>query len=228
MRSNSTRAKTAIVFIWIVMGMEMIQLVSSYFQYLLLSEAASGGFISHEAAATNDLREQLLGIAAFIVYVISGITFIQWFRRAYFNLHTKVSHLECSEGWAAGAWFTPWINLFRPYRIMRELFRETRIILNGNSEQGNRSSTIAVDWWWALWIISGIASQVSLQVSLRNQTIDGLMVSTVAGMVGSVLTLPLAIITVKVITDYSRLEEQLYTLPEEQITESEPAIDALN
>lgn len=223
MRPNSTRAKTAIIFIWIVVGLEMVQLVSSYFQYSLLRDAANGSYISHSAAEANDMRERLLGIAGLIIYIISGITFIQWFRRAYFNLHTKVSNLEFTEGWAAGAWFVPITNLYRPYRIMQELFKETLILLKGNSEKAETDpDSSIIGWWWALWIINGIAGQVSMQVSLRTQTVDGLTISTVASMVGSVLMVPLAILTVKIINDYSRLEEQMVALPDDSLDDTEP------
>ncbi len=49
-----------------------------------------------------------------------------WFRRAYFNLHQKVSYLSHSEGWAAGSWFVPIVNLYRPYQIMKEIYVETK------------------------------------------------------------------------------------------------------
>ena len=80
-------------------------------QYDLLQTVANGGFISDEAVEANDTRESFLGIIYLIAYIISGITFIMWFRRAYFNLHQKVSWLNHSEGWAAGCWFVPIVNL---------------------------------------------------------------------------------------------------------------------
>ena len=114
LKPNGQRAKTAITMIWVVLILEIISLISGYLQYDLLQILANGGDVSMEAADSNDLREQAISIVYLITFVISGVTFIQWFRRAYFNLHSKVNHLSHTEGWAAGSWFVPIINLYRP------------------------------------------------------------------------------------------------------------------
>jgi len=125
LKPNEQRSQNAILLIWIALAMNCISLVSSYFQYDLLQTAANGGEISAEAVTSNDNREQAIGIIQIIVFVVSAITFIQWFRRAYFNLHLRVNRLSQTEGWAAGCWFVPIVNLFRPYQIMKEMFQAT-------------------------------------------------------------------------------------------------------
>ncbi len=89
LRPNEQRAKNAIVLIWIILALEIASLISGYFQYDLLNTVANGGEISTETANANDSREQIVGIIYMIAYIISGIMFIQWFRRAYYNLHQK-------------------------------------------------------------------------------------------------------------------------------------------
>ncbi|TRX16514.1 DUF4328 domain-containing protein [Flavobacterium franklandianum] len=102
--------------------MNCISLVSSHFQYDLLKMTENGGEISAESVTSNDNREQAIGIIQIVVFILSAITFIQWFRLAYFNLHLRVNRLSYSDGWAAGCWFMPIVNLFRPYQIMKKLF----------------------------------------------------------------------------------------------------------
>ena len=129
LKPNGQRAKNAITLIWIVLVLEIVLLISGYFQYDLLQTAANGSEISIETATANDTREQIIGIIFLIAYIISAVTFIQWFRRAYYNLHLKVNHLSRTEGWAAGSWFVPIVSLYRPYHIMKELYQETRELL---------------------------------------------------------------------------------------------------
>src|SRR5687768_5404427 len=105
LRPNADRAKNAILLIWVVTALEVISFVSGYMQYNLLVSVQNGGEISDSTATANDLREQIIGIVLLIATVASIITFIQWFRRAYFNLHMQMNGLTWSEGWAAGAWF---------------------------------------------------------------------------------------------------------------------------
>lgn len=99
LKPNEKRAKNAIILIWIMLAFDIISFISGYFQYNLLQSAANGVEISIETANANDLREQIIGITNLIVFFISAITFILWFRRAYYNLHLKLSFLSYREEW---------------------------------------------------------------------------------------------------------------------------------
>lgn len=102
LKPNEQRAKNAVTLIYIVLALEIMALISGYFQYDLLQTAANGGEVSTLWANSNDIREQTIAIVYLIAYVISGVTFIQWFRRAYYNLHLQVRYLSHDEGWASG------------------------------------------------------------------------------------------------------------------------------
>ena len=219
LKPNGQRAKNAITLIWIVLALEIISLISGYFQYDLLQTVANGGEISTETATANDTREQMIGIIYLIAYIISAITFIQWFRRAYFNLHLKVNHLSQTEGWAAGSWFVPIISLYRPYQIMKEIYQETKELLIKKGIDFKQSfSTSALGWWWTLWIINNIIGQFVFRYSMKAASIDELTTSTVVSMIGNIIGIPLALITVKVIRDYSNVEPMLIEIKDEEET----------
>jgi hypothetical protein len=210
LKPNGQRAKNAITLIWIVLALEIVSLISGYFQYDLLQTVANGGEISTETATANDTRQQIIGIIYRIAFVISAVTFIQWFRRAYYNLHLRVNHLSQTEGWAAGSWFVPIVNLYRPYQIMKELYQETKELLTKKGLSINENFTTGyLGWWWTLWIINNIIERFVFRYSMKAQSIDELTISTVASMVGNVVGIPLALITVKVIKDYSNVEPLL-------------------
>ena len=87
LKPNGQRAKYVITLIWIVLALEIVSLISGYFQYDLLQTAANGGEISAETATANDTRELIIEVFYLIANIVSVVTFIQLFRRAYFNLH---------------------------------------------------------------------------------------------------------------------------------------------
>jgi len=210
LRPNEQRAKSAIVLIWIVLAFEIISFISSYFQYDLLQTAANGGQISMEYATANDTRERIVGITSMIVYIISAITFIQWFRRAYYNLHLRAELLSYTEGWAAGSWFVPIVNLIRPYRIMTELYEETNELLVKKVEGSNQYlSTTFLSWWWGLWILNNFIGQFIFKYSIKAESIEELTTSTVASMISNIIGIALALITIKVIRGYSIVEPLL-------------------
>lgn len=207
LKPNEQRSKNAIILIWIALAMNIISLISSYFQYVLLQTAANGGEISIENVTSNDNREQAIGIIQLIVFVVSAITFIQWFRRAYFNLHLRVNHLSQSEGWAAGCWFVPIINLFRPYQIMKELFQATHFFLKRNDvNTSEHFSMPSLSLWWTFWIIDRFFGQFVFKYSMKAETIDELTTSTITQIISNGIGIVLAIITVNVINEYSKLE----------------------
>jgi hypothetical protein len=226
LKPNGQRAKIAIMLLWIVLTVEIISLLSDYLQYDLLQTVANGGQISSETATANDLRQKIIGLIYLAVFIISGITFIRWFRRAYYNLHLKAESLSFTEGWAAGCWFVPIISLYRPNQIMKELYQETQSLLSKKNENyAKKLTTHSIGWWWALWIISSFLGQFIFRYSLKAETIDELTTSTVASIVASIIGIPLAIITVKVIKDYSEIEPLLYELKDEEEEEIIPNTD---
>jgi hypothetical protein len=219
LKPNEQRAKNAITLIWIVLALEIVSLISGYFQYDLLQTAANGGEISTETATANDTREQIIGIIYLIAFVISGVTFIQWFRRAYYNLHLRVNHLSQTEGWAAGSWFVPIVSLFRPYQIMKELYQETKELLVKKGLSINENfATGSLGWWWTLWIINSAIGQFVFRYSMKAESIDEFTISTVASMIGNVVGIPLALITVKVIKDYANVEPLIIEIKDEEET----------
>ncbi len=216
LKPNGQRAQNAIILIWIVLAVGIVSLISGYFQYDLLQTAASGGEISTDRATANDSREQIIGIIELTVYLISAVTFIQWFRRAYFNLHSKINYLSYSESWAAGSWFVPIVNLYRPFQIMKELFHETKKLLmkKGLIVKENLATTTLI-FWWIIWITSSVLGQFIFRFSMEAETIDDFTTSTVASMISNILTIPLALITIKIIKDYSNVEPLLYEIKDE-------------
>lgn len=115
----------------------------------------------------------------------------------------------------------PIISLFRPFKIMQELYEELLGILYKKDIYTNISSQF-LGWWWFLWILNGIIGQMSFRYSLRAESLNELMNSTISEMAGNILGIPLAIITVKVIKDASKLEKEVDLASEIIITEEIP------
>ena len=199
---------------WILFPLLLI-----FFQYKLIYAAGQGVLPTEAAATSNDLRQQIIGIAYIIASILSCITFIQWFRRGYFNLHQRVNTLSYSEGWAAGGWFVPIISLYYPYRIMKEMWRETDYIISKNNSTYRSNTNISiVGWWWTLWIIVEFVGRFVAKYSLRADTIDELLTSTLSSMVQSVMSIALGLVTIKIVKEYSQKETQLAQIPFETNT----------
>ena len=203
MKPNEQRAKTAIILIIVVMIFSVISLFSDSLEYGLLTSSE----ITSEAAESNDTRQRIIAIFSLIAYIISIVTFISWFRRAYYNLHSKIENLDNSEAAAAYSWFIPIVNLYKPQNIMKEIFEETELFLEQNIEKYNAPTNISkVQLWWTFWIVVNILSNIQFRMSLNADTIDELINSNIFSMVVTILSIPLAIVTINVIKEYSKIE----------------------
>lgn len=210
-RPNKKRAEVAQKLIWAVMILDVISIYSSYLQYNLLKSLQNNESVSDLMLNSNDTREQIIGIVYLIVFVLSAITFIRWFRRAYYNLNIR-TNCNHSEGWAAGSWFVPIISLYRPYQIMKEMWIETTKLIKYKSTDYVSDTTLVIGLWWALWIISSYVGQYIMKSSLKAKTIEAFLDSTIADIVMSIIGIPLAILTVRIIKSYSLKEEKLEEL----------------
>ena len=154
------------------------------------------------------------------LYITSVVTFIRWFRRAYFNLHSRTVTPLYDEGWAAGAWFVPILNLFRPYKIMQEIDEETSLLISKRTQEPVKKDNVLIGSWWALWIIAGIVGRYIFRIGLRAETLEDLMQSTKADMVGILIDTPLAILAILVIRAVSKKELQLEALEKKEALNS--------
>ena len=211
LKPNQKRSKIAITLILVCLIVNLISLFSSYLQYQLLTQLSRGVEIANYKLEQNDSREQLIGYVSLIVSIISAVTFIQWFRRAYFNLHSLVPNLTYTEGWAAGSWFVPIIGFYRPYQIMMELYNKTTTRLEERKLIDNQSFDISfIKVWWALWIIVSIIGRVVYKYISEAETLDKFIDCTIFSMLESLLYIPLSLITIKVIKAYSNFEKILF------------------
>ena len=198
-----------------MLGVTAFTLISSIFNYSLIKSIASGEPYTLTEASANDLREAIVYFFQGVLYILCGIFFIMWFRRAYYNLHQKVSYLSFSEGWAAGAWFVPFINLWRPFRIMKELYQETPPLLKKNNFDFEEPSLTYPAIWWTLYILSAFFGAFIWSYSRNAFTLDQFTTVALMQVIANTIEIPLILVTIKVIKDYAKIEPLLHEIKEE-------------
>jgi hypothetical protein len=209
LRDNSARAKQIISIFWIMLGVTLVNMGSLAWQYFLLADAqADPEFIDMNILETSDMIRAIVSIAKFAIIILSIIFFIMWFRRAYYNLRTLPWHnARYTDGWAAGAWFVPIINLWYPYQIMIDIWRGTQNALK--ERLGEPQASTIVGWWWALHLISSFYDNISTRFGWNAEGIDELITSTQLDFVGEIIAIPAIIITIVLIKRTSNFEKEL-------------------
>lgn len=209
LKPNKERAKNAISLIWAVL-VEIFRAMSDFNLYLGLKEVLKGNTETTIISwiETGTLLSRIANILFLVGYVASGVTFIMWFRRAYYNL-SLCTKTDYTDGWAAGAWFVPFINLVRPLSIMKELYKDTHRFLSQRGINNPRLNTQFLGWWWALWLVVNFVSRITSRIYSRTEDLDTMMTIHLIDALMVILFIALAIITVRVIKDYASAEEPL-------------------
>lgn len=211
LRTNSQRAKNAEFGLIGFAIIAFLSVVSYGFQYKLLNDASLGKVITQEAASANDLRVVIITLVYTAMYILSGVLFILWFRRAYYNQEIKIGRMESTNGWAAGAWFVPILNLFKPYQLMQEIYiNAENYLVNHQLDTKNKSRYQLIGIWWFFWVALSITSIIADQILKASvESIDNMMLTTLKAMIVQFAYLLLVFVAIKVIRNYNKMELKL-------------------
>jgi heme/copper-type cytochrome/quinol oxidase subunit 2 len=198
---NQERARNAIYALWINLGITSLLIAVQIWRAQKLLDFDG----EEESQAIIELGDQM-GVVIAVLYAISfilcAVTFILWFRRAYANLRrTNTAILEYEEQWAAIGWFVPFLNLFRPYTIAKEILYQA-VALDPPRHSGTaprarpqlRPATL-VGWWWTCWVISNIAERLSNRIG-DEDTAEGLATGFYALAYSSMLAIPAGLLCI--------------------------------
>ncbi len=129
-----------------------------------MNDVLSGEGADLSALEASDDRQAVAGLILVATLVAATLVFIMWFHRAYKNLSALgATGLRYGTGWAIGAWFVPFLNLWRPKQIANDIWRASDPA--APPDQG-------IDWrekpvpgfltaWWVVWVVSIYAWNVS-------------------------------------------------------------------
>ena len=158
-----------------------------------------------ESVPTIPLLDKLNFIAS-----VSGIVyFIRWFRRAYWNLHIRINDLKYEESAASWTWFVPIYNFFAPYQIMMDLVSKSQIFLieKGIKPKAQLPANM-VSWWWMSYI-AGIFILFFGLIFIYSGAVESAFVLLLTIFGSNILTIISGFILIKIISQYTVIENQL-------------------
>ena len=225
LRPNDQRARYAIAMIWVILFLNTAILILEFIG-LMIEE----GFIPIENMPGFVIWLYLTGhlyasVLVLVAVIVSTVTFIMWFRRAYYNIGLRVNNLLYRDGWAAGSWFIPVINFYMPFQIMKDLYKQTEKYMTFSMKEPYKGNlkTNYVNLWWTLWIISGLVNYFSIRISWNIESAEQTTANSFIDLIGAIMQIALCVVTIVVIKDYSDAEKVLI---EERPEESENGIPA--
>ncbi len=209
-KPNETRAKVSMMFFVLAIVSDIILFIYTYFLYDLISGEdvlVHVSMLEYQQAASS---MELISIISAALYIIAAISFLMWFYRAYSNLESMGLRLSHGKGWIIGSWFVPIYSLFKPYKIMKDMFLKTEeyLVLENLYYNGKFSSGI-VNIWWLFLIIDQILINYIKVKGEYVDSISDLQYIVLFTMIGTIFEMIDYGFHVKLIRDYSKVESFL-------------------
>lgn len=208
--ANKKFSNFAIIGILLVIIVYVGSIVSSIFQFELLTGIKNSVLVTNGSLDLNSNRQLIILILQITTFIISSISFIIWFYTAYSNLSYRISNINYSVGWSIGAWFVPILSLFRPVNIMSELNNKTNMILESRNIKDKQTKHPFIVWWWGLFIGIPFISRMYNSFSQGKVDVESYLIDTVFSIVISILIITLGVVTIFMIKNYATKEEVLY------------------
>ena len=104
-----------------------------------------------------------------ILFATMYILFLTWINKAYKNLvGFQTEGLKFSPGWAVGWFFVPVANYFKPYQVLKELWKASAPDFSPKLQWTKSGNYGLIGWYWVSVIISNVVSVSISFVSALN------------------------------------------------------------
>ena len=217
LKPNLKLAKATLISVTICMILNFAQIISGYFELRLYQEIQQGYIPDKAELNFSDSRSAIVNDLAYVFRIISGVIFLIWLFRAYNNLRKIGGFLFYSNSWVVGSWFVPFVNLVRPFKIVKEIHEETDKLLDKYSNDYTlRSNFPLLLPWWILWLISwlitGMINYLFFKVLVEQNTLELYILMFQVNIIHAAVGIALAVITFSWIKSYSDMEKKLWKL----------------
>ena len=219
LKDNSGRAKTVMTIFGVLTGLTLIGLLAGYNELQILEKAQFGEYVSEQEANISDMMQGIIGLVQLGLYIASVVVFLNWFRRAYGNLHrVGINYLKHKESMAVWTWFIPIVWFYRPVQIMNEIWTETQgKIKKFDASYVIKNGGLIIGLWWTLFIISNFIGRYVLKTAFKQDTIEQLIESSKATMISDIMQIPEALLLILIVYKLSKMESKLAEEEKKQV-----------
>jgi hypothetical protein len=141
---------------WIAVGVDLAEL-------RLLLRATGGSQVALEAREAQFTTNEILLWTQGTLFVATAVAFLAWLFQARVNLRAfGIRRPSYSRDWVLWGFLVPFLNLFRPYQVIREVWQasdpDARDAFNWRSLPVSR----LLPAWWVLFVVWGALELMAL------------------------------------------------------------------
>ncbi len=204
---NGIGANLTVACLSILALVTIAAIVSDWLQYSTLENI---NWISQEEADRNDTRVSFVDNFHIVTMLLSGLAVLIWRYKANQNCwYYGAEQMRFTPGWAVGWSFVPVMNLFKPYQVMKEIWK----ISTDPDNWKNQKSSVLIKWWWFFCLVDvffgRVFSRVAIKSALKNETVRQLQEVTVASIMSSIATFIACLFTIALVLKIRKLQLKL-------------------
>ena len=209
----SSLYNTLILLLKATILISLVAAISSMLEVKLINDMTTGNFDNstiEDQANLNDLRQQLVGIIQFSLFIITGVVFLRWIYFSNSNSRSLgASGMQFTPGWTIGYYFVPFLNFYKPYRAMKEIWKTSKDPKNWEMVK----TPSLFPQWWTLWLIAGFLGNLSFRLTMRAEELNELFVSSSVTLASDLVEIPLALIAIKLVGSIFDMQNEKYITP---------------
>ena len=182
-------------------------------QRTMLDRVAAGAPLDASEAAAHDLRRRHIGNLTLAALAGTAVLWLAWLHRAYGNLAligSKRSRFARSR--ALGYWFIPFLNLVRPFQVMKDLWLRSES-MNDSDAYDDLPAPPLLSAWWGLSLTRGLSALALTSLGQATSTPSDLIDITDLGMLVNALGVVSALLAIGVVQGIDRRQQCFQATP---------------
>lgn len=195
--STAAKSKLALVFAYLEVVTGIVAIVFDWLDINLLNKAISGVEFSDAQINAHSEQQFAVAITQVVVALVAFIVFLTWYHRSYKNLGAMGGSPKTTPAWAVWDWFIPFINLFEPYRRLKEIWTQS---------VGAGGGWIL--FWWLLFLGSGAAGRASWKMMETAEYMEDFLVVDYVYVLSDFLSVAVVIFTIFFIKKVTEKQEE--------------------
>ena len=212
-RSSRFRANLTVTLLVIGVVSSVISIALAFSQIELIDRILSGQFVANSDLEDSDANVKLAAWLGLAVYAVTVIVFAMWIYLVSSNLESLSTRGQrFSPGWAVGWWFVPIMNLWRPYQVVKEIWKGSDPDMVGEkAERWEQASAWPfLGWWWGVWVIGGIVGWSSFSSSVSAETLQSVKDAAQISIFTDVLFIVTSILAIFLVKYISERQDHKY------------------
>ncbi len=187
---------------WVVRGLWAVLAVAALLAVVTVLDTAILSGLSPIAPAgwwdVSETLDTVLGSTYTLVFLVTGLLFVRWHRQTLRNLRALgCRDLTFGVGLASWSWLIPLLNLFVPYRSIREAAKHS-------APDGEPDLGPLVGLWWAAWLLTSVTASAAMIAYLFSETSRSWLVAATLDLFDFAVELLAAFLAMRVATLLSR------------------------